>query len=336
MKQELAISLPPGVRDILPEDARRIGLAEARILRVFERSGFKKVITPLLEYVDVLSLGMGGNLRERVLKFIDPSTGRVVAIRPDITPQIARVAAMRMRDYPLPLKLCYNESVLRYHDNRDGKSSEVLQAGAEYISKNPSPGADAEIVILAIEALKETGLKEFKIDLGDVGFLRAILTALDLSDAERGAVKEAVGIKDASGLESILGGMGKKIGKDDKRLLINLTTFYGEDEVIEKALKLTKECGNEKALASLKDLQRVIDIIVEKGYKDSVTIDLGEVRGFDYYTGVIFEGFAGGVGKPILSGGRYDNLLGKYGYNAAATGFAFAIENIVAALGKTA
>src|SRR3990172_563761 len=120
------ISLPQGVRDILPEESKKIGAVETGILAVFERYGFKKVITPLLEYVEILSLGMGENLKDRVLKFIDPSTGRVVAIRPDITPQIARVVATRMRDYELPLKLCYNENVIRYEDLRGGKSREVL------------------------------------------------------------------------------------------------------------------------------------------------------------------------------------------------------------------
>ena len=115
---------------------------------------------------------MGEALKERVLKFIDPSTGRVVAIRPDITPQIARVVATRMRDFPLPLKLCYNENVLRYQETQDGRTREVLQIGAEYITKGASAEADAEMIVMSIEALARLGLKDFKIDIGDVGFLK--------------------------------------------------------------------------------------------------------------------------------------------------------------------
>ena len=329
MKTPPAISLPQGVRDILPDEARSIALIESKILSVFERYGFKRVITPLLEYVDVLSLGMGEGLKERVLKFIDPSTGKVIAIRPDITPQIARVAATRMRDYPLPLKLCYNESVLRYHEVRDGKSTEVRQAGAEYISKASSPQADAEMITMAVIALREAGLKAFKIDIGDVGFLSAVIDGLGIEAADQGRVKEAIAIKDASGLETLLDGLGKKVNRDDKKLLLNLTAFYGEDEVIRKAAEATK---NNVALNALKNLQKVVDIIAANGFKDCITVDLGEVRGFDYYTGIIFEGFAAGVGKSILNGGRYDNLLARYGYNAAATGLAFNVENIIAAL----
>lgn len=324
------ISLPQGVRDILPEEARKTGLVESGILSVFERYGFKKIITPLLEYVDVLSLGMGDNLKDRVLKFIDPSTGRVVAIRPDITPQIARVVASRMRDYELPLRLCYNENVLRYQEHRDGKSREVLQIGAEYISKEASPEADAEMITMAIEALSSIGLKNFKIDIGDVGFLRAVLDKLQIDEAQKGVIKEVIAIKDTSGLEGVLSGLAG-ITAEDRQLLLNLTTFYGEEEVIEKAASFTKDPAGRRALDYLK---RVVDIIAKKGLKDSVTIDLGEVRGFDYYTGIIFEGFASGIGKPILSGGRYDKLLERYGYPCAATGFAFDVENTITAIDR--
>lgn len=321
------ISLPQGVRDILPIEAAKIGAAETGILSVFERYGFMKIMTPLLEYVDVLSLGMGANLKDRVLKFIDPSTGRVVAIRPDITPQIARVAATRMRDHGLPLKLCYNESVLRYQEPRDGKSREVLQIGAEYISEKASAAIDAEMIIISIEALEAIGLRDFKIDIGDVGFLRAVLDKLPVNEASRKEIKDAIAIKDTSGLGSALDGLS--IPDRDRKLLLNLTTFYGEEEVLEKAASFSKD---EDSLMALEYLREVVDTISKKGLKDRVTIDLGEVRGFDYYTGIIFEGFASGIGKPILSGGRYDTLLGRYGFNAAATGFAFDVENITAAL----
>jgi len=331
MKEQAAITLPQGVRDILPGEARKIGLVESALMETFGKHGFEKVITPMLEYVEVLSLGMGEALKERVLKFIDPSTGRVVAIRPDITPQIARVVATRMRDFPLPLKLCYNENVLRYQETQDGRTREVLQIGAEYITRGASAEADAEMIVMSIEALSRLGLKDFKIDIGDVGFLRSVLTRLDITEDERSLVKRALAIKDTSGLEKILGALSTPVGNADRELLLNLTTFYGEEEVIAKARSFSKDPA---ILAALDNLQKIVDIINKKGFKDLVTMDLGEVRGFDYYTGIIFEGFASGIGKPILGGGRYDTLLERYGYKAAATGFAFDVENIVAALDR--
>jgi ATP phosphoribosyltransferase regulatory subunit len=331
MKSPPTISLPQGVRDILPEEARKIALVESAILSVFEAHGFEKIITPLLEYVDVLTLGLGTSLRERVLKFIDPSTGQVVAIRPDITPQIARMVATRMKDAPLPLKLCYNESVLRYQGRRDGKSREVLQVGAEFISGEKSPEADAEMIVTAIEGLKAIGLSDFKIDIGDVGFIKVLLARLDLDARDTELIKEAVAIKDTSGLDAVLEALGSGVSDEDKRTLKNLTTFYGEEEVIEKASTMT---ADPDALASLANLAKILDIVAESGFKDYVTIDLGEVRGIDYYTGIIFEGFVAGVGKPILRGGRYDTLLDKYGSSHAAVGFAFDVEHLVAALDR--
>jgi len=324
-----SISLPRGVRDILPEESKAVCEAASAILSVFEKRGYTRVITPLLEYVDVLSLGMGPEAKQSLLKFIDPSTGRVVAIRPDITPQIARMAATRMRDHTLPLKLCYNENVLRYARDAGRVSSEVLQAGAEQISAGPAPEIDAEMICMAVEALKKLGLTGFKIDVGDVGFLRTLLSRLETDEAGRTQVMEAVARKDAGGVSSALKPMGSKINDADRELLENLPGFYGEEDVIEKAISLSRD---EAALASLDYLKRVVDMVCSRGYKESVTVDLGEVRGFDYYTGIIFEGFAPGVGKPILGGGRYDTLMEKYGCRAAATGFAFDVGNIVAAM----
>ena len=315
---------------MLPDEAERINSVESAILGVFSAHDYRPVRTPLLEYIDVLSVGMGENLKDKVLKFIDPVTGRVVAIRPDITSQIARIVATRMRDAELPLKLCYNESVLRYLDAREGKSREIIQIGAECVTGASSPEVDAEMIIMAIEALKSVGLKGFKIDVGDVGFLKAILNGIGLGAQASMAIKDAIAVKDTAALEGALSGAGVKVSGADKKLLLSLTTLYGDEEVIERALSLSGASG---ARGSLENLSRVTDIIAKSGYRDCVTVDLGETRGFDYYTGVIFEGFVTGIGRPILSGGRYDNLLGKYGYNAAATGFAFDVESVVAALG---
>ncbi|MBI5971558.1 MAG: ATP phosphoribosyltransferase regulatory subunit, partial [Deltaproteobacteria bacterium] len=335
MSTPLVISLPQGVRDILPEESGRITAVESAILSVFARFGYQKVITPLLEYMDSLALGMGGDLNERVMKFIDPATGKVVAIRPDITPQIARIAATKMKDYPLPLKLCYNANVLRGVEKGGGAKSELLQIGAELITARPSPEADAEMIIMAIESLMAAGVKAFKIDVGDVGFLKGVLDRLDVGAAGRKTIMALIAAKDSSGLEAAIDEIDvkKKIKPSDRKLLVNLTTFYGEDEVIEKARGLVTDPA---LCAGLDRMHNVLDIISKKGYKSSVTIDLGEVRGIDYYTGIIFEGFASGAGRPIMSGGRYDTLLEKYGYTAAATGFAFDVENIVASLARGA
>ena len=333
MKTPPVISLPQGVRDILPEESARISSIEETILGVFSTYGFERVITPMLEYLDVLSLGLDKNLKDKVVKFIEPATGKVVCMRPDITPQIARVAATRMKETPRPLKLCYNESVIRLDTAGSSKTIEILQLGAEYLSEDPSPEIDAEMVIMALESFKALGIKDYKIDLGDVSFIKAVLKRLKLSNEERTTIKNAIGIKDTSGLEAALDQMGESIPDDSRELLIALTTLYGEDEVIEKALKFSGI--NNSAKTALKNLKILLKIIEEKGYKDFVTIDLGEVRGFDYYTGIIFEGFAKGVGKPVLYGGRYDNLHELYGQPSASTGFAFDEARLLLAINNS-
>ncbi len=324
------ITLPHGVRDILPEEVVKIERVAAAISALFTEYGYQKIITPLLEYEETLSLGMGGNLMEKVLKFIDPFTGRVLAIRPDITPQVARLAATRMKSHALPLKLCYNDNAIRYVGHGRTKLRQIPQIGAEFISEKADARCDADMIIMAIEALMAVGLKDFKIDIGDVSFLKNILSDLDINTSLLQDIKDAVGLKDSSGLRATLDDAGTGISEEDKQRLVEIPGLFGTTEVLTRARSIIK---SKAALDVITNLEEVVSIIREKGLADFVTIDLGEARGFDYYTGVIFEGFASGFGKPLLSGGRYDHLLEKYGSTPrAATGFAFETENIVAAL----
>ncbi len=323
------ISLPAGVKDTLPDEAVKVERVEKGILSVLEKQGFKRVITPFLEYLDVLSIGLGADLRDKVFKFIDPTSGRVVAIRPDITPQIARVVATRMRDCKLPLRICYNEKVFRYQEPRSGRPREIQQIGAELITKKQSPEAAAEIIVIAINSLKKLGLKDFKIDIGEVGFVRGMLNTAILDDKEKGRIKDAIALKDGSTLEVILDSLGDKITNKYKKVLKTIPSLFGGKEVLEKASSIAEGRQAKMAVANLSKILKILDA---KGLQGFITFDLAEMRGFDYYTGVVFEGFTRGVGKAIMSGGRYDNLMQKYGYPCAAIGFAFDVENIVAAM----
>lgn len=315
---------------MLPLESAKVAEVEGLTLGVFAENGFERVMTPLLEYVDILNLGLDSTLRDRVVKYIDPAKGQLIGIRPDITPQIARIAASRMRDCPRPLKLCYSESVIRYVEPGGGKAVEILQIGAEQISETPSPEADAAMITMAAEALKRLGIPGFKVDVGDVGFVKAVLDGLNISAEKRERVKNAIAIKDGSALEAIILESGDEIAPGGKEILLSLNSFYGEEKVLGKAMALSGL--NDAARAILENLKSILDIVEEKGYKEYVTIDLGEVRGFDYYTGMIMEGFAPGIGGPLLSGGRYDRLLERYGCPSAATGFAFDVTRILEAL----
>ncbi|MCK4846846.1 MAG: ATP phosphoribosyltransferase regulatory subunit, partial [Deltaproteobacteria bacterium] len=322
---------------ILQGEAESISRAEAAMLSVMRGYGFERVVTPLIEYVDVLSLGLGSELKNKVLKFIDPTTGDVMAIRPDITPQVARMAATRLKGAELPLRLCYNESVLRYAEEGPGKSTEILQTGAEYISKTATVDIDAMMIIMAIESLIEAGVRNFKLDIGDVSFVKSILQSLSLDEDERRSIKKLLIKKDNSGLKEVLGSFGDKVNEKECSLVTKLTDLYGDNkDVLKKGRSLLEGIGGDvlTATKSLDYIEEVTTIVSDKGYNDHITIDLGEVRGFDYYTGIIFEGFSTNLSEAIVGGGRYDNLMENYGLKAASTGFAFNTGAVVKAIGK--
>ena len=166
--------LPRGVTDFLPEKADKIGYIEGKIRNVFELWGFRRIITPMLEFHDVLSLGMGEDLKAKTFRFDDRQSGKLLAIPPDITPQIARIVATRMHAYPLPHRIYYNGRVLRHAEVQSGRSREIYQSGVELIGLS-SAEADAEMVAMAVAALQDLGFENFKIDIGQVEFYRGIM-----------------------------------------------------------------------------------------------------------------------------------------------------------------
>lgn len=326
-KKTIEIKLPDGVRDIIGAEAVRLGKIEADIIKLFTEKNFSRVITPLVENFEVLSVGLSKDLQEKTVKFIDPQSGTVTAVRPDITPQVARLVATRFEGDDLPLKLFYNESVLRYEGKESLKTKEIFQIGVEYVSSEPSTLIDCEVISLAVETLKAAGLKDFKIDIGDAGFVKDFLDSLNLNNFDEEEVLSLLAIKDKSAIEAKAKEL--KLTDGDALLLTALTTFYGEEEVIEKATTMTDNKNLQLRLEYLKDL---LEKLKDAGLKDFITVDLGEVRGLIYYTGIIFEAFSKNSGKPLLTGGRYDTLLNGYGLSAASTGFAIDIETLTGAL----
>lgn len=315
--------LPKGVADFLPEKAAKIGYIQEKILRVFELWGFRRIITPLLEFQDVMALALGDNLRERMFRFDDRQTGKLLVIPPDITPQVARIVATRMREYPLPHRLYYSGRVLRHAEIQSGRSRETFQAGVELIGL-VSPEADAEMAAMAVEVLKGLGFDGFRIAVGQVEFFRGIMDSAGFSPSSRELLREAISKKDSSALREIL--EQEPVSDRAKEEMAMLPRLFGGREVLAEAERVV---GNERSKRALENISQVLDILDIYGVGDYLTIDLGEIRGLDYYTGVTLEGFVAGLGEPVCSGGRYDNLTTCYGFPSPATGFAF---NIMALL----
>ena len=320
------ISLPRGVSDFLPESAAKIGFIEARIRRIFELWGFRRVITPKLEYEDVLSIGMGEELKGRTYRFDDRQTGRLLAFPPDITPQIARIVATRLTGWPLPHRISYSGRVLRQTELQTGRSREIFQSGVELIGLD-SPEADAEMIAMAVEAMQGLGFADFKIDLGQVEFLAGVMAASDLCGSALKELKEAVARKDATAVGRIVA--DSSMPEPSRREVAALPRLFGGREVLDEARGVT---SNGRSIAALDNLQQVLEILDIHGVGEYLTIDLGETRGLDYHTGITFEGFVTGLGESVCSGGRYDNLTARYGFAAPATGFTFNVLNLLQAL----
>ncbi|RNC72268.1 MAG: ATP phosphoribosyltransferase regulatory subunit [Desulfuromonadales bacterium] len=321
-------ALPKGVTDFLPEKADKIGYIETRIRKVFELWGFRRIITPLLEFEDVMAAGLGEDLREKTFRFDDRHSGKLLAIPSDITPQVARIVATRMRGYPLPHRLSYSGRVLRHAELQSGRSREVFQAGVELIGLD-SPEADAEMVAMAIEVLKGLGFAEFKLDLGHVDFARGIIAGSGLTGDAVGRLREAIGKKDSSAVRGIL--ESEPVPDPVKEELAALPRLFGGREILEEAGRIV---NNDISRKALDNIAQVLDILAIHGVTDHLTIDLGEIRGLGYHSGLTFEGFVTGVGEAVCSGGRYDNLTARYGFPAPATGFAFNILTLLNALEK--
>lgn len=318
--------LPKGVTDFLPEKADKIGYIEGKIRRVFELWGFRRIITPLLEFQDVMALGMGEDLKERTFRFDDRQTGRLLAVPPDITPQVARIVATRMQGYPLPHRLYYNGRVLRHTEIQSGRSREIFQAGVELIGLD-SPEADAEMVAMAIEAMQGLGLGDFKVDLGQVEFFRGIMAASGLSAPGKKSLQQAIAKKDSAAVRDTL---DKEAVPDAvKEEIAMLPRLFGGREILTEAERVV---GNDRSKRALDNISQVLDILDIYGVSGYLTLDLGEIRGLDYHTGLTFEGFVGGLGEPVCGGGRYDDLTAKYGFSSPATGFAFNILALLSAL----
>ncbi|MDD2540495.1 MAG: ATP phosphoribosyltransferase regulatory subunit [Desulfuromonadaceae bacterium] len=317
------IALPRGVSDFLPEAAAKIGSIESRLLRVFELWGFRRIITPRLEYEDVLATGMGDELKGKTYRFDDRQSGRLLALPPDITPQIARIAATRMTSLPLPHRISYNERVLRQTEIQAGRSREIFQTGVELIGLD-SPEADAEMIVMAIEAMQVLGLDNFTIDLGQVEFCQGVFQASGLDGEPLRQLREAVSRKDSSAVASLLD--EHTVSADSAREISALPRLFGGRDVLKTAHGIVT---NLRSLAALDNLQQVLEILDIHGVTDFLSIDLGETRGLDYHSGITFEGFVTGFGEPVCSGGRYDNLTGRYGFDAPATGFTFNLLNLL-------
>jgi ATP phosphoribosyltransferase regulatory subunit len=320
------IQLPKGVKIYLPDEAAPKRQVEERLLRVFTAWGYREIVTPTFEYFDVLSIATDAGLQENMFRLVDRETGRMLALRADITPQIARIVATRLRDEPRPLRLAYLTNVFRYDQPQVGRYREVYQAGVELVGLE-KPEADAEMIAMTVEGLRALGLERFKIDVGHAEFFHGLLDELKTDAGRARALQQALSRKDRAELERLVSEIAPAAHVAEA--FVALPGLVGRDDVLNRAAGLCRNARSERALANLSEVSRLLRIY---GLADAVILDLGEVRGFDYYSGVHFEAYVTGLGASIAGGGRYDQMLGRFGYDCPATGFAFEIGRALLAM----
>lgn len=319
--------VPAGISTILPETAQRVRRLEERLLATVSAWGYREIIPPTFEYLDVLSPGLEPEVIEACYKFADPTTGRILLLRPDVTAQIARIVAMGMVELELPLRLSYRTTVFRCEPEHAGREREIFQVGAELIGMD-DVAMDAEIVGLMSECLKLLGLSDFTISLGHVGFFKALVARAGLSPEGRKKAEQAAARKDLPRLEEILS--SERVSPAAAKGILLAPRLFGQEEVLEQGRALAgRDRGLQAALGRLGDVYR---LLVASGLRDHLVLDLGEFRGFDYYDGVVFDVFANGVGYELGGGGRYNHLIGRFGRDLPSTGFAFDVDRLFQAM----
>jgi len=312
---------PRGCINLLPVYAERKRALESLCLDAMRRWGYREVITPIFEYLDVIARGAGEDLIESGYKLTDRQSGRVMILRPDVTPQIARLAGTALRDIR-PLRLSYCLNVFRYEKVHGGRQKESFQLGAELIGIK-EPEGDAEIISLFMDVLGSAHLKDYRISIGQRDFLRGFWERKKLLPHIE-TLKSVFVRKDASGLHDL-----HKTGiltEQELMLYEEIMYLYGDEGILVRAEGLV---DNPVSEAALKNLREVYGFLKTHGVHRKVIFDLSEAKGFDYHTGVFFEAFVPDKGVLIGCGGRYDSLVGSFGDDSPATGFSLDLGNML-------
>jgi ATP phosphoribosyltransferase regulatory subunit len=307
--------LPPGTRDVLPDEARELRALTDRLRDVLERDGYGEVQTPALEYEDVLRLGDERAAGAAFRLFDD--RGRVLVLRADGTIPTARLVANRFADAEPPLRLYYFAHAYRAVERGAAQAREFLQCGIELIGA-AAPEGDAEVVSVVLEALSAAGLRRHRIGLGDASIFPLLLAQAGVPDAERNVLLEHLGRRDMPALQADVDRLGLSDATRD--MLLAPMRLRGGPEVLERATG--------PLAVAVENLRRIHELVAERGGGDRLIFDLGLVREMSYYTGTVFEVYDPAVGYALGGGGRYDDLCGRFGRPLPACGLALDVQRV--------
>lgn len=326
IKADFLPKIPYGTKDFLVNEAQQKRLMETTVAEIFAQWGYEEVVTPTFEYGEIFERS---SLNEQAFKFFDRS-GNILMLRPDMTVPIARLFCTRLKELPKPIKLFYISNVFRYEQAQAGRQCEFYQAGVELLGTS-LPTADAEIVALAVEAMQKVGLDNFKISLGHVDFLNGVIENTNLPEEQKNQIRVLLSKRDLAGLEEYIADIDLK--DSVKSFLKEVLFLQGGKELLVRAEMLA---DNPLSTAALDNLATIYSHLEFYGVADKVNFDLGLIRNFSYYTGMVFETYTGNLGFPICGGGRYDNMTANFGEKAPAIGFSIGIDRLLLVLnGKT-
>ncbi len=318
--------IPRGLRDLLPEQVKVRREIEKKITQLFKGYGFEEVITPTFEFLEVIETGTG-NIREELFMFMDREGG-ILSLRPEGTVAIARLAATHLQDAVYPQRLFYVSNVFRHVQPQRAQYREFMQMGIELLGAS-GVRADAEVISIAVEALRTIGVQNFKISLNQIGIFNSLIADSSIEGEQRDIIRTLVEGKDLVELTKTLEGIA--IDDQLKETIGKLPVLHGGLEVLEQIPYVEK---NRQASQAVHELMEVYAALKAGGVIEDVVLDMGVLRGLDYYTGIVFEGYAADLGYGLLGGGRYDNLMGQFGYPCPATGFAMGLDRLALVLDK--
>lgn len=319
-------NIPYGVQDYLPIEYSHKAQIEKQMIESYTKSNYQMVETPILEYMDVFCVDNGGFEVEDMFKLAD-SKGSLLVLRPDITMPIARMAAtkLKMQD---TLRLCYCGNVFHLNGEKNEGYTQVTQIGIELLG-DKSYEADAECLILAINSLKDAGLKDFQIEVGQSMFFKGLMKQAGIGDEDCEQMRRFVEMKDMLSIEMML--KDKNIAPQLMNDIMELPMLYGGVEILDTARKYS---NNDLCKKAVDNIENVLKIVNKEGLMEYVSIDFSIVQSVHYYTGIVYRGICSRLGYPLLTGGRYDNLVANYGKDMPAVGFAIISKHMLIALDR--
>jgi ATP phosphoribosyltransferase regulatory subunit len=309
--------LPEGIEEALPQQARQLEALRRRLLDLFESWGYDLVMPPFIEYLESLLTGTGNDLDLQTFKLTDQLTGRMMGVRADMTPQVARIDAHHLKT-TAPTRLCYNGTVLHTRPGGFAGSRSLLQVGAELFG-HAGIESDVEVLHLMIETLRQAGVAEIYLDLGHVGVYRGLVAQAELDADQEAILFDALQRKAKPEIADILNDWS--LDKTVAGMLTALTDLNGNDSVLIEARVVLKQANQSSVHDALDNLGQIASLLQKRLPDLNLHYDLAELRGYHYHTGAVFTAYIPGRGQAIAQGGRYDGIGRAFGQSRPATGF---------------